>query len=255
MAFAEPPPTQGDLHFRVLGIPVRVSPLFWLTTIILQVGFGSKISLGQLLLWIGVVFGSILIHELGHAMLQRVFGGRPWIVLYGFGGLSICPDCDRRPSRQILISFAGPAAGFIAAALIMAVIAATGRRVGWSRLDDIPFGVDGIVVLSRALYWAPFDEPMANLLLRNILRVNIFWGLMNLLPVYPLDGGRVARELCTLGDVRRGIVLSLQISIVTAGLMAAYALVQWREIYLAFLFVYLAYMNYQALRAYQRNAW
>jgi Zn-dependent protease len=255
MAFAEPAPTQGDLHFRLFGIPVRVSPFFWVTTVILQVGLGSKVSPAELLIWIAVVFVSILIHELGHALLQRTFGGRPWIVLHGFGGLSVCPDCDRRAGRQILISLAGPAAGFLAALVALTVVKASGHAVGWSSSGIIPDDVIPMRILGGELYWQPLRSLNANLVLYKILDVNIFWGLVNLLPVYPLDGGRVARELCTLGDARRGIVLSLQLSIVTAGLMAAYVLVEWREIYLALLFCYLAYLNFQTLQAYQRNAW
>jgi membrane-associated protease RseP (regulator of RpoE activity) len=78
---------------------------------------------------------------------------------------------------------------------------------------------------------------------------------MNLLPVYPLDGGHVSRELCTLAGARRGIVLSLWISMVTSGLIAAYAALQWGSLYLPLLFGYLALMNYQTLKAYQQNSW
>jgi Zn-dependent protease len=81
------------------------------------------------------------------------------------------------------------------------------------------------------------------------------WGLINLLPVYPLDGGRVAREICTLGNPRRGIVLSLRISMVVAALMAAIAALSWNSLYTAILFGYLAYSSYRTLEAYQRSVW
>jgi stage IV sporulation protein FB len=255
MLFAEPAPSQGDLHFRLLGVPVRVSPYFWLATVILQVGVGSHVSPLELLIWIGVVFCSILIHELGHATLQRCFGGRPRIILHGFGGLAVCPDCDRRAASQILISLAGPAAGFLAAVVTLCIVRASGHAVGWSQDEETPLGTLGISILGGRVYWQPFASLAANILLYHILFVNIFWGLVNLLPVYPLDGGRVSRELCTLGNARRGIVLSLWISIVTAGLVAAYVGVQWGSIYLALMFCYLAYMNYQTLQAYQKNSW
>jgi stage IV sporulation protein FB len=262
MLLAEPPPTQGDIHFRLFGFPVRVSPFFWLTAVFFGIGSGDRgVAPGELLMWIAVMFGSILIHELGHAFVQRRFGGHPWIVLHGIGGLAVCDDCDRSPRSQILISLAGPAAGFAVAALIVAAIKLSGHPIGVTLSDEIPFeqlgirAAYGFSILGAMLYWAPFPSPTANELLHNILFVNVLWGLVNLLPVYPLDGGRVSRELCTLGNVRRGIVLSLQISIATAGAMAVFGAVRWQSLYVALMFGYLAYLSFQMLQAYRRDYW
>ncbi|HEX5472325.1 MAG TPA: hypothetical protein VFW73_10580, partial [Lacipirellulaceae bacterium] len=74
MLIGEPPPTQVDLHFRLLGFPVRVHPFFWITTLLLGMGGGPADPV-QTLVWVAVVFVSILFHELGHATLQRTFGG------------------------------------------------------------------------------------------------------------------------------------------------------------------------------------
>jgi membrane-associated protease RseP (regulator of RpoE activity) len=76
---------------------------------------------------------------------------------------------------------------------------------------------------------------------------------MNLLPIYPLDGGRIARELFTLNSARGGIIQSLQLSIGVAVLVAVYALVT-RDIYLCILFGLLAYGNFQTLQNY-RGSW
>src|SRR5688500_3784168 len=101
MFLSEPPRSNGDLHFRVFGFPVRVHPYFWLVTAIMGLGSGDEGTAPmELLTWVGVVFVSILVHELGHAFLQRRFGGRPWITLYGLGGLASCDDCDRSPYSQ-----------------------------------------------------------------------------------------------------------------------------------------------------------
>ncbi len=83
----EPPRTAYDLHFQIAGIPVRVHPLFWLATLIL--GSNSWSGDGnvdpdagmKLLIWVGVMFVSILVHELGHscrhALLWTVTADRP----------------------------------------------------------------------------------------------------------------------------------------------------------------------------------
>jgi hypothetical protein len=73
--------------------------------------------------------------------------------------------------------------------------------------------------------------------------------------VDPLDGGRIARELCTLSHPRRGIVLSLQFSIGVAIAMAAVGLLVWQSWYTALMFGYLAYINYQTLQSYHQNRW
>jgi Zn-dependent protease len=257
MLLTEPPPSQGDLHFRVFGIPVRVHPFFWLVTVVMGLSGGKEgTPPAELLIWVAVVFVSILVHELGHAFLQRRFGGRPWITLHGIGGLASCDDCDRSPRSQILISLAGPAAGFLLAAIVVAIVQSSGHALGWIRDGQfLPAGTSGFGVFGVIVYWDAFAAQAANSLLRNILFVNIIWGLVNLLPVYPLDGGRISRELCTLKNPRRGIVLSLRMSIVTAVLMAAIGAISWQSPYTALMFGYLAYLNYQTLQAYRENRW
>ena len=78
---------------------MRVSPWFWVITVLLGLNTDGQTPPLELIIWIAVVFVSILVHELGHAFTQRHFGGQPWITLYGMGGLASCDDCDRRPSE------------------------------------------------------------------------------------------------------------------------------------------------------------
>jgi Zn-dependent protease len=259
MLLSEPAPTPADLRFRLFGFPVRINPFFWLVSLILATG-GGKLEPSRAFVWVAVVLVSILIHELGHAFVQRYFGGRPWIVLHGIGGLAICDDCDRSPRSQILISLAGPAAGFIFAIVVAGVLFATGHRIGLTLRGGEPnwewLGSEYAEVLPMILfdlYFAPYTSNLANQLASALLQVNVLWGLVNLLPVYPLDGGRVARELFTLGDPRRGIVQSLQLSIGAAVLVAVFALTQ-RSMFTAIMFGLLAVGSYQALAAY-RNHW
>jgi len=80
------------------------------------------------------------------------------------------------------------------------------------------------------------------------LSVNIFWGLINLVPVFPLDGGNVARYALLQFDPRDGVRKSLWISVVAGGLVAVLGLVYFRSIYMAFLFGFLAFQSYQSLR-------
>jgi stage IV sporulation protein FB len=260
MILGEPPPTQADLRFSLFGFPVRVHPFFWLIALMLGMG-GDTFEPVAALVWVVVVFVSILVHELGHAFLQRRYGGRPWIVLHGFGGLAICDDCDRAPRSQIIISLAGPAAGFLLATLIVLGLWLSGRGIAVLLLGLIvsfqPGGVEWMLSDQFGLFAArlanPFASRVANLAIYDLLYVNILWGMVNLLPIYPLDGGRVAREVFTLRNPRQGIVQSLQLSIGAAILVAVYALVE-QSIFMCLMFGVLAYGSYQALQAYQ-NHW
>src|SRR5262245_31536533 len=154
--FQEPGPSSGDLHFRLFGIPVRVSPMFWLVTVLLGLRTDGATPPAELLIWIVVVFVSILVHELGHAFAQRRYGGRPWITLYGMGGLAACDDCDRRTSSQILISLAGPAAGFLFALAISVALMVSGRPVGVELMPSKEFLASHVWHISlpfAAVYW------------------------------------------------------------------------------------------------------
>ena len=238
MILSEPPPTQADLHFRLFGFPVRIHPFFWVVAILLGLGGGPADPLNTLI-WVAVVFVSILVHEMGHAIVQRYFGGHPWITLYSFGGLASCNDCDRRPRSQILISLAGPFAGFFLAAFVVSVLFALQRLQGFE------------------LSWMPIEwerfHTMADAVVFYLLFVNIIWGLVNLLPIYPLDGGQIARQLFTMWNARTGTVLSLQLSAGAASLVTAYAALKG-DFYLALMFGFLAYGSFQGIQFY-RNHW
>jgi Zn-dependent protease len=258
--FYEPPPSQGDLHFRVFGFPVRVSPMFWLMTVVLGLNSRGPTPPVQLVIWVVVVFVSILIHELGHAFAQRRFGGHPWITLYGMGGLASCDDCDRRPSSQVIISLAGPAAGFSVALAVMVILRLAGFDVGVQAGHDLEAlrGRGPLLPIFLPLATLYFEYPgtmYAAYLVYALLWANILWGLVNLLPIYPLDGGRVSRELLTLRDASAGIVLSLRLSLVTATAMALFAAIRWQSFFTAVMFGYIAFMNYQTLQRYHHSRW
>ncbi|MCE5266582.1 MAG: site-2 protease family protein [Planctomycetaceae bacterium] len=244
----EPAPSQADLNFVLFGIPVRVHPYFWLVTLFLGYRLGDAISV---LIWVAVVFVSVLVHEVGHALAMERYGFRPWIVLYGLGGLT-CRDqrygfhsSRYESSGEILISLAGPAVGFGLAALLVLILMATGHR---HALDFVRlWGLMPTVTL---------DNLRLQQVCNAFFYVSILWGLVNLLPVYPLDGGQVAREILLALNPRGGIRQSLWLSFFVAAGMAIYGITQWRSAYAAIFFGYLAYSSYQTLQIYSsRGRW
>lgn len=242
MIFNEPSRTPYDLRFSVLGIPVRVHPFFWLITAIL--GSRGNTDPAEMILWVLTVFVSILIHELGHALTARAFGWEPWITLYGMGGLASYRPTFKSHWRQIVISLAGPGAGFLFAALIVAGIAASGHHVFWTWPESLlPVGFDPYFKSDGEI------NAILTLLLIELLYVNIFWGLFNLLPMLPLDGGRIAESALQIVDPRDGLQKSLWLSIFVALGAAAFAFLRLENTLLAFFCVYLAYSSYMSLQA------
>lgn len=247
MILIEPPPSQYDLRFHLLGIPVRVHPYFWLGTLLLSRPTETKPIV--MVIWIGVVFVSILIHELGHALVARMYGWPPRITLFAFGGLASFQPTYRDSRSQILIAAAGPGAGFLFIALIMAIVHASGHYVSLERGGILPIWV----------HYEPFQNPNVTTLIESLLQVNIFWGLLNLLPIFPLDGGRIAQELMIQANPGDGVQKSLWLSIFTAVGIGLFCAVKMQSIYMAVFFGYLAFTNYLTLQQLQgrggQNPW
>ena len=258
MFLAEPPRTAYDLHFRLLGINVRVTPFFWLASIVLgwevaqgfAAGSNGEMNVGVgLLIWTAAVFISILVHEFGHALAFRYYGTNADVVLYHFGGLAI----PRRsatfgygyhpwqdPKKQIVISAAGPIGQLILGIAVAAAFYVGGYFVPnplpfIHKLDFLRGGKDA------AIFMEAFEV--------SIIVSSIWWALLNLLPIYPLDGGQIAREVFTLSNPREGIRFSLILSIVAAGSVAVWGFMD-NQTFTGIMFGMLAYSSFMALQAY-----
>jgi membrane-associated protease RseP (regulator of RpoE activity) len=244
--FQPPPTTRYDLRFSVAGIPVSVHPLFWLVTLLL----GSTGDLLLIPIWIGVLFVSILVHELGHALAFRRYGQHSRIVLHFAGGLTIpepvywgsgYANVGLSPNQHIFITLAGPGAGFIFAALIIGLVTVVGGSVITTPLFGfIPLPLNALL---------PFGGRVLSVMISMLLWVNVFWGLINLVPVYPLDGGNVTRNVLIQVDPVDGVRKSLWISVIAGGLLALAGFIYLRSIFIALLFGLLAFQSFQALRS------
>ncbi len=224
----EVPPTDYDFRFSCLGFPVRISPWFWLTSAILV--WSDKLD--QTVLGMVAVFVSILIHELGHALAGRYYGGRSEIVLHFFGGYA---TRTVNPSRlgNILISAAGPAAGL----LLWGVVKVSARQFP----DSLLFGSAHVRVL---VLW--------------LLAINLYWSLMNLLPVWPLDGGQIAHQVIgrfrALDAWERTLKLSILVCVGIVGWCAfEFSQTGHGDQFLIILFALLAFQNFQNLQASPRG--
>ncbi len=251
----EPPRTQFDFGFSLFGFPVRVCVFFWLAAVLLG---QSAASLGAkfLLLWIAAMFLSILIHELGHAFAFRHFGVSSHIVLYHFGGLAI-PDSlgspwnvntrARDPSSDLVISAAGPVAQMLGALALIVIF-----NVGGFKVPVFGF-VERILPPQNG---RPLPSEEIRLFLAFFINVSFFWALLNLLPVYPLDGGQIARNVLRMfvGSVQ-AIPYSLMLSVGAAALVAFWSFGRG-DSFIGLMFALLGYSSYQQLNMYRGpGAW
>ena len=245
MILGEPPATGFDLRFRLFGFDVRITPWFWLLALLL--GARGEAEPVRVLIWVGVVFVSILVHELGHAFAFRYFGINSHVVLYQFGGLAVPNSTfsgygtggNLKPRDQIIVSLAGPCAGFALAALTAGVVHASGEYFYF----EYRKGMFPTLIMSDGIFFHPTLNPLVS----DLIFVNIMWGLLNLLPLYPLDGGQVSRELFLLADYRDGLRKSLILSVATGAGIAVLGVLN-QHIFLALMFGMLAYSSYRMLQ-------
>jgi Zn-dependent protease len=153
------------------------------------------------------------------------------------GGLS--------PKQNMWISFAGPLAQIASAVVLMGLVKAAGYRLTVLQWMPGPF-----YKIPGALEGAEIDSPGLFALVAFYVFPSVLWALMNLVPVYPLDGGQIMRSIVTLQG--GNLTQTLWISVIAAGLMAAYGFSNG-ERYMGILFLVLGVQNFQAIQ--QTGRW
>ncbi len=180
------------LRFRLFGMPVTVQGSF--LVIAALIGFVGVGTVEETIAWIAIVFVSILIHELGHAFTARMLGSEVAIELNGLGGLTrwSLPRGELTPGRRSLIAAAGSAMGLLF----------------------------GGVVWVFAVQFEPYSSLVA-FILRSLIYVNVFWGLINWLPIRPLDGGHLLESLLQkVAPARAEIIARIVFTATAAGALA-----------------------------------
>ncbi len=212
------------MNFTLFGIDVEVEFSFWLSCILLNyrsIDF-SKGPAGFLpiVIWTAVVFVSILVHEYGHAFAIRRHRIQPEITLHFMGGKTTWRAVlPLSRVDHVIISLAGPFAGFLFAAIIYGIAE----------------------YFSDAVMRAPF---LAQLTIIDLLYVNFYWGLFNLIPVLPLDGGHVLEH--SLGPKRTRITATISMVV---GFVAALYFLQGRNWWAAYLMGLGAFQSLRILQA------
>ncbi len=236
-----PPPGPGEIYFRLGPFPIRVTPMFWITGLFLGM-YGIQ-SPDQLIAWMLAFFVGILIHELGHALVMRYFGDSPGIVLQAFGGATSAgsyPRWNTTWKRNVVTCFVGPFAGFLVMGVLFGISYLVGDSFGWYGFQ--PFAL--LESLQRI--------PILMYFVLDLLMICWFWGLLNLMPIYPMDGGQILKAILEQHFPRTGTMRTFQVSFIFAVFLAIW-FVQRGSLWGAVIFGMLAFQSLQALSMFRQN--
>ena len=200
---------------------------------------------------IAVFFLAVLIHELGHAFAFRYYGIPSRVVLYWMGGLAIPdsggpwsrPTSGLTPHQQIVVSLAGPIFGFLLAALLIGIVFAIGGVIELAWMGVIPIPTPKF---SEGAFANNMRVPIQIFFGFGIF-ANIFLNVLNLAPVYPLDGGQVARQIFVINDSWNGVRNSIMLSVVVGGLIAVVSFMSGDQ-FIGIFFAFMAWSNYMSLQ-------
>ncbi|MEO7112863.1 MAG: hypothetical protein ABI183_20640 [Polyangiaceae bacterium] len=209
--------------FNLGKIPVTIHLWFLLVGVFLM---GNVTSPPLVIMWLAIFFLSVLAHELGHAFAGIAFGLEPRIDLHGMGGTTSWRHKNVSTAKKIIISVAGPSIGIF-------------------------FG--GLLYLFSPVVLGENPSPLADWAVDKLIFVNLVWGLLNLLPMLPLDGGNVMAHSLTAAMGDKGMRVAHYISAaiaIGAGLLAFVMGYGWWSMGMAALF---AFQNIKAIMPAQQR--
>lgn len=207
------------IRFTMFGIPVEIQPWFWVILALLGSNFGQNFGTSNdaLAVALFVIAGgfSILVHELGHALVGRSFGARPYIVLHGFGGYAAFPGSFFSRWQSFLVTASGPGVQLLL----------------------------GVAVFVLSITMTDLSDAFRSFL-TDLWMVSIFWALLNLIPVFPLDGGQMLAA--AMGPQRRNLMLQISIGVAVIGAVALWS--TGIGVMMPIFLLFFAWQNYQELR-------
>lgn len=234
------------VRFRLFDIPISISPSLWLVLALLGGGLYMNSSADLLPVAIFVIagFASLLVHELGHAVVGRALGGgHPQIHMAWLGGVCHNPDGRWTRGEGIAMTAAGPLASLALGALAVVFLglwfgdAALGLRLAWAVIWPAGSQLSqGDLAYLISLNGGVFS------LVTNIIWISFWWSVLNLLPVYPLDGGQIMGGL--MNSARKLHMASMIVAVVCFALALTF-----HFLLLAVFMLYFAVFNFRAMQA------
>jgi Zn-dependent protease len=203
----------------VAGIGIYIHWSFWILPIWIFLsasGLGGAVASS---LFIFAIFGCVVLHELGHALTARYFQiGTRDITLYPIGGVASLERLPRQPSHELAIALAGPAVNVVIAAILFVLIAIAG------------IGTQGM-----------FFSFTGGSFILNLLFVNVALVVFNMLPAFPMDGGRVLRALLAMRlPYLRATEIAVRVGQVVAIALGLFGIFSGGTLMFVALFVFMA---------------
>ena len=170
-------------HFK--DVPIKVHRSFSIVLVFIgYLAITRDFTLRQTFVFsllICVIFGCVILHEFGHALVAKRFGVKTRdIILMPIGGVARLESLPTEPLKEILIALAGPAVNLVIACLIYSFFLVLG--IGWLQPDT-----DFISILDTGIGF-----------LHLVLLINLASFAINLLPILPMDGGRILRAALSI---------------------------------------------------------
>jgi len=205
----QPSASPLDIRWRILGTGFCIQPSFWLMSLLFGYviliwgghGHAQASPITYLALWVVCTFVSVLLHELGHMTAARIFGQRSNIILSNMGGLTIGNFAALARWQRIVVSLAGPGIGFAVYFFLRFMEAQIMQR-------------DHRILTNHELVADGY---------RFLILMTLVWNLFQLIPIIPLDGGMVMREIVEWIFRRHGVTLAYALSLMVALSIIAYS--------------------------------
>lgn len=199
---------------RVRGIDLKIHPSLALIVLWVFYHWGRQGSIAALLFGltlVALVFACVVLHEFGHSFMAMHYGVRVHdITLFPFGGVARIEQVPARPTSEMMVAIAGPAVNIAIMTALLPPLFLLGIVAGWSSPGELFAYLNHISPAGLLVY----------LFLTNLLLV-----LFNLLPAFPMDGGRVLRAVLSLGLGReQGTRIAVVVGQVFAVLLAIFGI-------------------------------
>ncbi len=245
---------RATLHFRLWGIPVSIYPISWVILFLLGGGLRmeSADQFSNALLFMVAGMLCLLVHEMGHALTgRRLTGCLPSIEIAGMGGLTYTPRLPQTRLGYFLLVAAGPLASLLLGVLAGALFGLQIGHVGEGILLALtaPLGIEPPMEVALDTMMRVQQANIPTLLLvfyLQLFTVCVWWTLFNLLPIYPLDGGKMLGTL--LGSNRAAGYVGLGVSTLLLAAVTAWAVFGHGSLFNVFIVGYLAYINYRMMK-------
>lgn len=248
---------KGSLSFEITGIPIVISPTSWLVLALLGGGLGisNGADISDVLIFMVAGMLCLLIHELGHAWVGRWMGsGYASIVIAGLGGATYTAYPPRTRAGYFLMVLAGPLASLllgIFAGVVMGVVhlgnPLAGATLSFFALQHLGISIGdwAYIPLAEAIQNETIS-PFALHVYFTLFTVCLYWSLFNLLPIFPLDGGKL------LGTLLDNYRIACIVGLVLSGLLCALSLMHGM-LFNTILTGYLAFINWQYLTRFHKE--